>query len=270
MIQLCTIDLDGTLFDNNKNISIENKKAILEAKNNGCRIVIASGRPYNGVRKVLDELELTTEQDYVICYNGAMVFNVKTGTSIFSTTIVGKSVKELYEESKKMGVNFHAFTKEEKLVTDIHNPYTDVEVRINKIEDYIVDFSSFQDEDKFIKCMMVGSDEDITSTLSKLKPSYYDQYSVVRSSKIFLEFLNKATNKGTALEALAKHLGIPMENTMAIGDAGNDLAMIEKAHIGVAMENSFPEIKKVANYITTSNEASGVAKALNHFVNHKD
>ncbi|MDE7162266.1 MAG: HAD hydrolase family protein, partial [Anaeroplasmataceae bacterium] len=55
----------------------------------------------------------------------------------------------------------------------------------------------------------------------------------------------------------------------AIGDAGNDLAMIEKAGIGVAMVNGYEEVKRVANYITTSNEDSGVAKALNLFVNKK-
>ena len=67
----------------------------------------------------------------------------------------------------------------------------------------------------------------------------------------------------------ASYLNINIEETMAIGDAGNDLAMIEKAGLGVAMENSFPEVKKVANFITTSNEDSGVAKALNQFVNFK-
>lgn len=60
-----------------------------------------------------------------------------------------------------------------------------------------------------------------------------------------------------------------MKDTMAIGDAGNDLTMIKMAAIGVAMENSFPEIKKVARYVTTSNEASGVAQALNTYVNSK-
>ena len=67
---------------------------------------------------------------------------------------------------------------------------------------------------------------------------------------------------------LAKHFNINPDETMAIGDAGNDLAMIQKAHVGVAMANSFPNIKEVADYVTTSNEESGVAHAINKFINH--
>ena len=67
---------------------------------------------------------------------------------------------------------------------------------------------------------------------------------------------------------MENYLNLKDDETMAIGDAGNDLAMIEKAHIGVAMANSFPKIKEVANYITTSNEESGVAHAINKFVNN--
>ena len=54
---------------------------------------------------------------------------------------------------------------------------------------------------------------------------------------------------------------------MAIGDAGNDYAMIKYAGVGVAMANAYPEIKEIANYVTSSNEESGVAKAINLFVN---
>lgn len=270
MIKLCTIDLDGTLFDKNKNISKENTEAIKKAKQNGCKIVIATGRPYNGVLPVLKELDLITESDYVICYNGAKVFNVKTEEIIFSTTISGKDVKELYKESKRLNTFFHAFRKNEELITDIHNPYTDVETRINKIVDILYDFNNINDNDEFLKCMMVDEQTKITEAINNLDSKFKDKYSVVRSSNIFLEFLNSSTNKGSALEALAEYLNIPICDTMAIGDAGNDIAMIKKAGIGVAMENSFKEVLDIADYVTSSNENSGVAMAINKFINIKD
>ncbi len=270
MIKLCTIDLDGTLFDKNKNISIDNVEAIKKAKQNGCKIVIATGRPYNGVLPVLKQLDLLSENDYVICYNGAKVFNVKTQQIIFSTTISGKDIKELYEESKRLNTYFHAFRKNEELITDRHNPYTDVETRINKIIDVLFDFNDVNDDDEFLKCMMVDEQSKITEAINNLDEKFKNKYSVVRSSNIFLEFLNSSTNKGSALEALANYLNIPISDTMAIGDAGNDIAMIKKAGIGVAMENSFKEVFEIADYITASNENSGVAKAINKFINIKD
>lgn len=266
MIKICTIDLDGTLFDGKKQISKENKEAVLLAKKKGCRIVIATGRPYHGVYPVLKELDLLSSQDYVICYNGAKVFNTKTKELIFSSTILGSDIKSIYQLSKDFKAFFHAFRKNEELLTNQHNPYTDVEVTINHIEDHIIDFSTIKDDEEFLKCMIVGPAELLDTIEKQLDSSLKEKYSIVRSAPIFLEFLNPNTNKGTALEALAKHLSISMKDTMAIGDAGNDLAMIQMAEIGVAMENSFEEIKKAANYITASNETSGVAKALQKYV----
>ena len=109
MIKIIAIDLDGTLFDNKKNISEENKIALKNAKDLGVKIVITTGRPFSGVKPVLDELELNSTLDYVIIYNGAKVFNIGTKEMIFSSSISGKTVKELYYESLRLNVHYHAF-----------------------------------------------------------------------------------------------------------------------------------------------------------------
>lgn len=269
MIRIAAIDLDGTLFDRNKNISEENKKAIGQAKRAGCKIVIATGRPISGVLPVLEELNLTGENDYVITYNGAKVFNAGTKEIIFSSVIDGKTVKALYKESLSLGVHFHAFRKNEELITPKFNPYTEVESAINHVPAHLYDFNAIADTEEFLKAMMVDSEENITAVIPKIPSFYTENYSMVRSSKIFLEFLNKNTHKGHALKALAAYLGIPMEETMGIGDAGNDLPMLLCAGIGVAMENAFPEIKQHADFITSSNEDSGVAKAIYTHILHK-
>ncbi len=266
MIQIITIDLDGTLFDNEKRISEENKKAIRFAKEKGCKVVIASGRPFNGVKNVLKELDLTSEEDYVICYNGAKILNAKTGKLVFSTFITGKEVKDVYREAVKHHYHFHAFRENEELLTPQYNPYTDVECRINHIEAKLHDIVSLSDNDHFLKAMIVDSDENITKIMPMIPKNLTETMNMVRSSKIFLEFLNKESNKGLALKFLADFLAIDIKNTMAIGDAGNDLAMIKLAGIGVAMENAFPDIKQKADFITSSNENNGVAKAIYTYI----
>lgn len=268
MIKLCTIDLDGTLFDKNKNVSIENRKAIDLAKKNGCHIVISTGRPYPGIKNLLNDLNLNQPGDFVICYNGSKIVNTHTEEYVFVNSMSGKDVKELYKESKRLGVNFHAFKVNEELITDEYNPYTDVEMTINNIDCTLVDFNDIADDEKFLKCMMVSSEENITRIIDEINPIYPNTYSMVRSAKIFLEFLTAGIDKGSGLEFLKNHFNLKDDETMAIGDAGNDLAMIQKAHIGVAMANSFSNIKEVANYVTTSNEESGVAHAINKFINN--
>lgn len=271
MIKIITIDLDGTLFDYNKKISEENKKALMKAKELGVKIVITTGRPLSGVMPTLKELNLTSDNDYVIIYNGAKVFNVGTGETIFNSSITGKTVKELYYESKRLCVHYHAFRINEELITVDHNPYTDVEATINHTKDYIYDFEKIEDDELFIKAMHVDSKDNVTRVMRDVNPKFYTEFSMVRSSEIFLEFLNKNTDKGKALIALANHLNIPLKNTMAIGDAGNDLPMIVTAGVGVAMENAYPEVKGKADFITLDNEHSGVAYAINKFIlNQKD
>ena len=83
---------------------------------------------------------------------------------------------------------------------------------------------------------------------------------------LILEFLSKQSNKGLGVKALADHLSIKAEEVICMGDAGNDVHMIEYAGLGVAMGNATEEIKGLAQYITTTNNEHGVAKVINEFV----
>lgn len=114
--------------------------------------------------------------------------------------------------------------------------------------------------------MMIDEEEVLQKAVDNLPKEVYDKYTVVRSTPYFLEFLNKEVNKGVGVEMLAKHMGITLDQVITMGDAGNDLHMIECAGMGVAMGNAFEEVKKAANYITDTNENDGVAKAIEHLV----
>ena len=269
MIKLVTIDLDGTLFDNDKKISKENKEAIKKCKELGVRIVLATGRPLPGVLPTLTELGLIDDTDYCIIYNGAKIFNTKTKELVFSSSIDGKDVKDLYTDALRLNTHYHAFCLDERLVTMDNNPYTDYEARINHVTPNLFDFTSVKDSDLFLKAMMVDEEKKIDYLIENVNPKFKEKYSMVRSSKIFLEFLNKNTNKGNALIELAKYLNIDIKDTMAIGDQNNDLSMIEKAGIGVCMANGVKEVKKIADCITKDNLSSGVAYALNELIINK-
>lgn len=267
MIKLVTIDLDGTLLNSKKQISKNNINAIEKARELGCKIVIATGRPVAGIKYITDTLGLNTEQDYLIVYNGGKIVNAKSKEILFSQTINGKQVKKIYNISKEYDSNIHAFCKNEDFINDHKNPYSDVEVSLNKIEENIVDFSTLEDDSLYIKTMIVDDKEKLDTIEKNLSKDIRDEFTVVRSADIFLEFLNKKVEKGYALNELADILGISHSETMAIGDAGNDLSMIVEAGIGVAMKNATTDVLTAANYITKyNNDEDGVAEALNKFV----
>ncbi len=264
MIKLITCDLDGTLLDTKKFISDFNKSWINKCQNDNIRFIVATGRPYNGIGFVIDRLNL--ENEYIICYNGAQIINNKTKEVEKGFYITGKEVKDLYHESNRLDINFHAFTLDGKLVAKRHNFATDIEAKINNLEIHIIDFDEVLDTDLFIKAMFIDHKEHIDNIYNDINKLFFDRHSVLRSTDIYLEFVAKDVNKGSALVYLANKLNIDLAETMAIGDANNDLAMIRVCPNSVAMKNGFDEILKEAKYITDTNDLDGVGKAIQKIV----
>ena len=92
------------------------------------------------------------------------------------------------------------------------------------------------------------------------------RFSGVRSQPVIYEAMPKGTTKATALKQLAQHLEIEPQEIMALGDANNDIEMIQFAGLGVAMGNSSNHVKKLANYVTDTNDANGVSTAIEKFI----
>jgi Cof subfamily protein (haloacid dehalogenase superfamily) len=263
---MIAMDMDGTLLTNDKKISKENAAAIKMAQKSGVQIVLATGRPIDGIKSYLNELGLTSEKDYAIVFNGGIVQNVKTKNVISDKCLDMSAIDYLYPLSKKLDIDVHAFTKEHGLVAPKMNEYTELESTINKIPVNIMDFDDIDKNSTLIKFMMVGSEDKITQLMTKLPKEAFEKYTIVRSSKYFLEFLNKSCNKGEAIKSLANHLNINISDVICIGDAGNDYHMIKFAGLGVAMNNAFPEIKEIADFITKDNNDHGVAHVIKKFI----
>lgn len=262
-IKLIACDLDGTLLDTNKNVSDDNQNTIKSLKKS--LFVISTGRPLAGITYLNDMLNLNREGCYSICYNGAVIINNHTKEIISSSTIPYSYIIEVFEFAKKYNLNFHAFNSSGDLLTNEKNEYTAVEEKINKIEAQVIDFYKLDNHTEFIKCMIVSSKENLDNVIDKIPSSLSDKMNVSRSSNIFLEFQSFDSNKGLGLKKLAQYLNIDIKNTMAIGDQDNDRPMFEVAGISVLMENGNMDLKEYADFITTSNDSSGVANAIRHF-----
>ncbi|MEF1228421.1 HAD-IIB family hydrolase, partial [Vibrio fortis] len=117
MYKLIALDMDGTLLNSDKVISAENKDAIARARAAGVKVVLASGRPLEGMQSKLDELNINGEDDFVLFYNGSMVQNVSTKEVIHSEISHGKAAKEIAELTHELGGYVHAFSKVHGLIT---------------------------------------------------------------------------------------------------------------------------------------------------------
>ncbi|MGF1747778.1 Cof-type HAD-IIB family hydrolase [Vibrio cionasavignyae] len=266
MYKLIAIDMDGTLLTSEKKITERTKRAIQAAKEKGVTVVLASGRPINGMLDSVKELGLNSPDDYIIHFNGAFVQKTQSGEVLHQKIIDGRSAKEIAALAKQLGLYCHAFSQELGLITTEANPYTDHEAEINKLDITVYDFDKLEDDHSIIKAMIVGEPSQLTAGITHIPSSFKDTYTIVQSAPFFLEFLNPLSNKGEGVSVVAKQLGISPDQVMCFGDAENDHHMIQFAGKGVAMANAMDATKALADYITDSNDEDGVAKAIETFV----
>jgi Cof subfamily protein (haloacid dehalogenase superfamily) len=265
MYQLIAIDMDGTLLNENKQISEKTLAAIGAAKQIGKSIVLATGRPLKGIERYLKELDLFGEDDYVVTYNGALVQSTKESRIILDMPLDLEAYRELYTLSQELDVFIHALT-DTYVHTPKNNPYTQIESDINQIQIVESDVEALTQDTMIVKVMFIDQAEKLDKIINQLPQWVLDKYTIVRSSPYFLEFLDPRVNKGTGVNAIVERLGLKSHQVICVGDAGNDLAMVEYAHLGVAMENATSELKEAADYITLSNEEDGVAHVIEKFM----
>lgn len=266
-IKLVAIDIDGTLINSKHEITVKTKEVIAEAKAQGIKIVIATGRPYPGVVKILKELNLEEQGDYVITYNGSLVQETDTQKAIASHGLSHDDFIEIEAMSRSLGVNLHTIDSEKIYTANQHiSPYTIHEASLVNMPLYYRSVDQMTDDIEVVKMMMVADPEFLDTAIAKVPTWFTDKYSVSKSMPFYYEVLNKQANKGLALIELAEYLNIPIAETMAIGDNENDLEMIEAAGKGVAMANAVSKLKAAADLETVSNDEDGVAEAIKKYV----
>lgn len=266
-IKLIAIDIDGTLLTSHHQVTNEVKEALHLAQKQGVKIVLCTGRPYLGVKKIVQELGLTKEEDYVITYNGSLVLNCKTKEKISLFELTHDDYLDVDMMARKLGSSLLTETEEAIYTSNrdispytIHEAYlTTMPLKYRTPEEITSDLD-------IVKMMMVNDPEKLKVIEEKLPESFRERFTIVKSAPFFLEILNKEVSKGSALKKLAQHLGLTAEEVMAIGDNENDIPMLQYAGLGVAMGNAKEEIKKHAQKVTKTNDENGVAFALHSYV----
>lgn len=251
-IKLIAVDIDGTLVNSQKEITPEVFSAIQDAKEAGVKVVIATGRPIAGVAKLLDDLQLRDEGDYVVTFNGALVQETATGHEIISESLTYEDYLDMEFLSRKLGVHMHAITKD-GIYTANRNigKYTVHESTLVSMPIFYRTPEEMAGKE-IVKCMFIDEPEILDAAIEKIPAEFYERYSINKSAPFYLELLTKNVDKGSAITHLAEKLGLTKDETMAIGDEENDRAMLEVVGNPVVMENGNPEIQKSKKSPNTS------------------
>jgi Cof subfamily protein (haloacid dehalogenase superfamily) len=257
-IRLVAVDLDGTLLNDSRQVGARTVNALRCLPNAGARVVIASARPPRSVRHVYNELGLDTWQ---INYNGALVWDEPNRRAVYHRPMAGSVVRQIIDAVRdrydEVLVGCEVL---DRWCTDrFDETYTTETGRLFK-PDLVAPLDAFLNQ-PITKLMFLAD----PVTITRLDPVLIDlpfDVSIVRSDPNLVQIMDAGASKGEALRLVAKHYGVPMEQVMAIGDAVNDVPMLQAAGVAIAMDNAHPDVKAVADWVAPSNNDHGVHAAL--------
>ncbi|RWZ54701.1 HAD family phosphatase [Halobacillus fulvus] len=279
-MKLIAIDLDGTLLNKENTISPENEEAIRYARSKGVEVVIATGRAEFDVRTILSATDLDL---WVIGANGATIHQ-PNGTPFDSVPIDSDDTEKILSWLEAEKFYYEVFSDSQILTPQNGRSLLDVEldriVSANPEADVTELEHALEKQFSQTGFYHVDSYQDILDTGSpiynvlafsfekeKLEKGWkafegYENLTLVSSADHNFELEHKEASKGLALEKLAKHLGLSLDHTAAIGDSPNDLSMIEMAGHSAAMGNARDSVIAASDFMTKKNDDHGVAHAI--------
>lgn len=269
-IRILGLDLDGTVFDDEKNISPRTLDAIRGALDKGVIVLPATGRPVSGVP---GEFLHMPGVRYALTSNGATVTELATGRRIVELTFATEDALRVYDVlqpfdcAMSIFIDGMSYTAAENLpnlerfsppalrpylrdsrigVEDIHGF---MRAHAHGIEKFSILYPDYPTRDAARAAVTGACRVEATSSLG-----------------CNLELNAPGVTKGQALLTLAEQLGFTRDQVMACGDSDNDLAMLRAAGLGVAMGNAEPEVRQAADVVVADNNHDGVAEAIHRFI----
>lgn len=266
-IKMIGLDLDGTLLTSDKKLLPYTRQVLAEAIGRGILVLMATGRPFTGIP---EELRSFPGIRYALTSNGARILDTLTGEVLIEHLLPLKSAKKAleilqkYDTLQEVYFNGQGYAEKEKLERISryhHNPHMWEYVR--KTRKPVLDLSELiarenQDMDK-VQALFADMDE-LAQAWQELER--YEDLVLVSSLGYNIEINAVGVEKGEGLIKLGELLSIRPEEIMACGDGDNDIGMLEKAGIGVAMGNAEDKVKAAADYIAETNDEEGAAKAI--------
>ncbi|MEG0751842.1 MAG: Cof-type HAD-IIB family hydrolase [Oscillospiraceae bacterium] len=256
---MLAVDLDGTLLDDNNELSRGTVKAITAAREAGVYILPVSGRPYRSIAPVMDELRFS--DNYAVAMAGSDIRKYPDGKSLHSVCLTARDMLKIYEFSLKLGITLQIFRVDGSYFFSEDNDYTAAYARYFGYEGKVADLTALPFDD-VCKCMLLLEEERMGEVISSARSLLSPELRVEPTWATIIDLYAAGGDKATALRYVAKKLGIPMCEVAAVGDEIVDIPMLDAAGLGIAMGNANEELKARGYAVVSDNAHDGVARAI--------
>ena len=285
MYKLVAIDLDGTLLNSYGQVSKKNKEILKEAQERGIEIVLASGRSTNSVKNIANEIG---DCKYIICGNGSLIYDLQKEEIIYDKFIEKAKALQIIKICEQNSIYYNVYTENMVIAKTLSNNVLfyhqenankpeNKKTKINLV-DNIYEYVEKLENENILKFTISDTSSIIfNSIIKKLREiKKIDVLDVAHMSRkiiksgteevlleyYYTEITRENVDKWNAIEWLIEQLKIGKEEVIAKGDKVNDKLMRENAGMGIAMGNSAPYIKEIADKVVANNNEDGVTEAL--------
>ena len=266
-IKLLALDLDGTLTNDQKQITPRTRAALEAAMERGVTLILASGRPTAGVRPVAEQLDLYRRGGCILSYNGGTILDCKSGRILYQERLPAEVVPELCAFAAAQDVAIVCYNDQGVITERPEDPWAMKEGFTNKLPMIRVeDLAKYIDYP--VSKMLITLDPARLDEVCKAgQQQFAGRIDLYPSSPFFIEAVPLGVAKDVSLSHLLESMGLSRENLMACGDGMNDRSMLKFSGVGVAMANAEQPVKDVADYVTQAdNNHDGVAEAVEKFI----
>ena len=267
--RLLFMDLDGTLLNDEKKITEGNRTALNALLERGHGAIITTGRPLKSAMDQARLLGMDRPGCYLIAYNGAVIYDWAQEKQIFTRSLPYSAVNRVVELANERGEHIQTYDTWKVLVEKrcddaaVRRYCRLIGMEFSVIEDVHTDL-----KEEPVKCLVINYEEKsgLLKVQEWIRANMAAEVDCFFSCDQYLEVVPKGMSKGEAVKMLSQMMNVAIADTVSVGDAANDLSMIEAAGIGVAMANATPEVKAVADYITMKdNNHDGIAELVERF-----
>lgn len=259
--QVVVVDVDGTLVTTDKHVTQKTKEAIIKIKEKGILFGVATGRAISSAMKMLQRYEVDHLVDFIVCSNGVEIIDLKTNHSIITYPLLKEDLITITNYMKPVNVDYCLYDGEIIYTNNLSEIVQRISV-FNNMQPVVTPIEKLpmSESHKIVFAIPKEKVEDVRA----LKKTITDpRYSCFFTQEELFEFVDYRVSKGTGILAYIEKKNLTMEHVVTFGDAENDIDMLTKAGLGVAMANAPLDIQAIADVVTKTNDEDGVAYYLN-------
>lgn len=272
MYKLVGFDLDGTLLNDNREITLKTYNDLYKLLSSNTKPIITTGRGYNSANKFFKKENIEID---IISNNGNIIRNSKTDKILFINEIEKKTSLEILNNCKNKNiyplVHINAYEEGYDIATVKKDCSSHVKTYPEGFGKRTMYLNNFDDiKNSILSIVFAGEYEDLKNMKKEIENKYSKDFNIhlleVKSKGLYiLEVLQKSGDKWHGLEKYLEINKVSKENIIVVGDDTNDILMIQKSGLGIAMKNAVEEVKSSADIITKyTNNENGAMREVFH------